>query len=392
MLDRDYCGEALSHGLPADEPPAPIVSDEPPPPNGPEDYGLANGRANGVMKPPEIPAFLPLSIDEWLDRLLPEPDYLMGHWLTTTSRALMNAATGLGKTMFAMGLGMAVADGTDFLHWRGTNKPARVLYIDGEMSRRLLKKRIAEEVDRRGSIPETFYALSHEDIEGFAPLNTPAGQDCIERIINGLEGVDLIIFDSIMCLTVGEMKGEIAWAQITPWVRRITKEGIGQIWVHHTGHDETRGYGDKTREWQMDTVTHLEGVKREDTDVSFSHQFRKARERTPDTRADFRDVRVALVENRWQHDAVDAQRPGHIAPLAQKFLDALLNVLAGEGTARVGSRKAATTDAWKAECATLGVLDPERNAHSARTLFAKHRRELVAANRVACEGDLSWTL
>ena len=49
----------------------------------------------------------------------------------------------------------------------------------------------------------------------------------------------------------------------------------------------------------MDTVLHLERVKRDDTDVSFRITFTKARERTPETRDDFRDVHVALVDNTW---------------------------------------------------------------------------------------------
>jgi len=43
-------------------------------------------------------------------------------------------------------------------------------------------------------------------------------------------------------------------------------------------------------------------VKREDTDVSFSLSFIKARERTPTTRFDFQDVKIALVNDRWEHE------------------------------------------------------------------------------------------
>ena len=38
----------------------------------------------------------------------------------------------------------------------------------------------------------------------------------------------------------------------------------------------------------------------------------------------------------------------------------------------------------------LGLIDPEAKPHSARTLFAKYRRELVGAFRIGCEGDFSW--
>jgi hypothetical protein len=289
-----------------------------------------------------------------------------------------------------MALGMGISDCSGFLHWRG-QRPARVLYVEGEMSRRLLKQRAADEVARRGSVPENFFMLSHEDIEGFAPLNTPAGQACIDRVIAKIGGVEFVIFDSVMCLTIGDMKDELSWQQTLPWARSLTRRNIGQAWAHHTGHDETRAYGTKTREWQLDTVIHLEVVQRVDTDVSFSVEFRKARERTPLTRADFQPVRVALVNDQWVCDVVDAKRAGHISPLAQKFLDALLNVLAGDGLALVNGRKAASTEAWKAECLRLGLLDPDK-PHSARTLFAKQRRDLVAANRISCQQEMTWTL
>src|SRR5215203_4362438 len=79
----------------------------------------------------------------------------------------------------------------------------------------------------------------------------------------------------------------------------------------HTGHDETKSYGSKTREWQMDTVIHLQPVKRDDTDISFSLEFRKARERAPQDRSDFADLHVALVDGRWEHKE-GKKRPGHV--------------------------------------------------------------------------------
>lgn len=78
---------------------------------------------------------------------------------------------------------------------------------------------------------------------------------------------------------------------------RVASEGISDIMtiaiISHTGRDEKRSYGTKTRECQMDTVLFQEVVKREDTDVSFDIEFRKARERTPATRSDFRSVRIS---------------------------------------------------------------------------------------------------
>jgi hypothetical protein len=340
----------------------------------------------------EIATLPPLSLDEWRNRDLPEPDLIMGHWLSTTSRILLTAATGLGKTNYGFALGIRCAAAVNFLHWQA-HRAMRVLVIDGEMSRRLLRQRVLDEAARLGESPETFFALSHEDIPSFKPLNTPEGQAWMDAFIKKIGGLDLIIFDNIMSLTIGDQKDTEPWRQTIPWVLSLTKRAIGQIWIHHTGHDESRSYGDKSREWQMDTVAHLDAVKRDDTDISFSMTFKKARERTPATRFDFQDVKVALVNDRWEHELSRAQRPEKISPQASRALDALRNVVASDAAVPLpGNRRAASRETWTAELALLGMIDPDGKPGSARTLFGRWRRELVAAFRIGCEEDLSWLI
>jgi hypothetical protein len=360
---------------------------EAPWPNGPEDYGLpepslADWPAPSSLQPP------PLTVDEWLARELPEPDHLMGTVMTTTSRLLVVGETGIGKTNFFMAGGMRMSAGKDFLHWRA-HRPCNVLYVDGEMSRRLLKQRIADEVERLGFRPPTFYALSHEDIEGFAPLNTPAGQACIEREIKRIGLVDFLILDSIMCLTVGDMKEELSWQQTLPWVRSLTRRNIGQLWGHHTGHDATKSYGTKTREWQLDTVLHLEAVERPDTDISFHLEFRKARERTPSNRADFAPGVVALINDEWIWQAAEqsAAPKEKVSPVALKFLEAVCDAT----STKVLGHPAATLDEWRTECERRGLIDAGK-ANNDRALFSKYKRELVVANRIACNETMAWVL
>jgi hypothetical protein len=351
-----------------------------------------NGASTAAPPPKiEIVTLPPLTVAQWRERILPALILLMGAWLTTTTRALITAATGLGKTNFGLALAMHAAAGLDFLHWKA-HRAVRVLYIDGEMSRRLLRERVLAEAQRIGADPEGFFALSHQDVPGgMKALNTPEGQAWVDAFIKKIGGVDLVIFDNIMSLTTGDQKESEPWRQTLPWSLSLTKSDVGQVWIHHTGHDESRSYGDKTREWQMDAVVHLNPVERDDTDISFAMKFEKARERTPTNRDDFQDVKIALVNDRWEYELSRAQHPDKISPQAARALDALRNVIAGDrATPLPGGRRAAATADWKAECVLLGLIDAEAKPHSARTLFAKYRRELVGAFRIGCEGDFSW--
>ncbi len=331
---------------------------------------------------------LPLALGDWLSRDLPEPDYLLGEWLATTSRALLTGTTGLGKTNLMMAMSFAVAAGTSFLHWRG-HRPRKVLYIDGEMSRRLFRQRLADAARRAGCRPEGLFALSREDVPDMPPLNTMAGQAFVDALIDRIGGPELVTFDNIQALLVGDMKDEAQWQDTLPWIRSLTRRGIGQIWGHHTGHDESRAYGSKAREWQLDTSILIE---RDDSgaDLAFRLKFTKARERRSDNRADFEPAAIALVDDEWVSDRITAAATRHISPLASKFLQALVNALAEHGDLRGRSVPSVSLDKWRSECARQGLIDPLEKRDSARALFNRYRRELVAAERVVCDHDLAW--
>jgi AAA domain len=243
-----------------------------------------------------------LSGTSWLIRKIPGPDFLFGEVLSTTSHMEIVGPTGLGKSNFLLAGALAIADGRDFLHWRGYDKPRRILYIDGEMSGRQAKKRLGAAARRNGRMPPTLFYFNRDDFPSFPPLNTEAGQKFIDALIEDLGGVDLIIFDNVQALLLGDMREEQPWQETLPWVRSLTQRNIGQIWVHHTGHDESRGYGTKTREWQMDTVAIMERVQRPEADIAFQLSFPKSRERSPENRPDFEPTVITLTGDTWMSE------------------------------------------------------------------------------------------
>jgi hypothetical protein len=309
--------------------------------------------------------------------------------------------TGAGKTNFALAIAFAIADATPFLHWSG-RRTARVLYIDGEMPARLVKERVQQAAKRHGGMPENLIIVTKEDFPDMPPLNDKgeAGQKFIERLVEKLGRVDFIVFDNMQALIVGTLREDESWAPVLPWVRRLTTMDIGQLWLHHTGHNANQGYGDKTREWQFDTVALMKKPERETPGrlIEFRLEFTKARTRTPSNRADFAEVDIWLDENdAWQSSEVSKQagKPTkQPSPNGLKFYDALIDALAKPDTAQRRKQSAnlasVTMDQWREECFRLGLMDRKEPANKLRATLSKYRLELISAGWIAANDGIVW--
>jgi hypothetical protein len=371
------------------EKPTPEV--EPPPGDDPEvepeRAQASNGeKPNGASDWSEPPAITFLAGTHWLTRDIPEPDFLLGELLSTTSRLELIGPTGLGKTNLLTALGMAIADGRDFLPWRGCGSPRRVLYVDGEMSQRLAKKRLIDAARRHGGMPSGFFCLNREDAPDLQPLNTEKGQKFLDATIETIGGVDLLIFDNIQALLAADDDfGAATWRDVLPWLRNLTSRSIGQIWVHHTGHDETHGYGTKTQEWQLDTVALMERVERPELDIAFKLTFIKARERSPDNRADFEPAIITLANDRWASERGEHVRAKRTAP--DRALELLRDAITREGQIPPASQhippntRCVTEGLWRryceAGCISEGSTDPAKRADANRKAFKRATDKLI---------------
>jgi hypothetical protein len=350
-------------------------------------FGVADGQI-----PPDPSTF---TVEHWLTRDLPQPHYLLGDLVTTTSRALVIGPTGIGKTNLGLAIAFAMAAGSSFLHW-AARRPARVLYIDGEMSPRLMKERLQEAAHRQGSVPSTLWAINREDFPNLPPLNSEDGQKFVGWMIEQIGDVDAIVFDNIQSLLIGSHKEDETWAPMLPWIRDLTRRKVGQLWLHHTGHDTSKGYGDKTREWQFDTVALMKAPETPAPGrlVEFRLEFTKARERTPNNRADFEPVEIWIDENNvWQSSAAPRKRGKPPSPRGMKFYDALVNAMGASGKRRseAANRPSVTMEQWKQECYQRRLIDPKEPENRQRALMSKYRLELIAAGLVVCNGEIAWS-
>jgi hypothetical protein len=275
----------------------------------------------------------PLTVDEWRQRNIPQQDFLLGALYSTTTRATLVAPTGLGKTNFAIAKAAGMATGKGFLHFDG-RRQAKVLVIDGELPSEWAQKLIADMEERLGDdtalLVDTFHYLNTEDVETFHPLNTQEGQEYINSVINRIGGVDFIIFDNIMSLISGSMKEEEAWSETLPWIKSLTKRRIGQLWIHHTGINESRGYGTDTKNWQFDTVMLMERNQGSQADISFNLKFQKCRRRTPSTRQYYEETTIELRDNEWTRTTAP-ETAKKLTNRDQRAYQVLLNVICEKG-------------------------------------------------------------
>jgi hypothetical protein len=335
-----------------------------------------------------------LSATAWRKREMPPVTRLLGDFLTTTTRAFIVGATGIGKTLLGLAMAVGMALGIGFLHWR-SSRPARLIYIDGEMPRELMIARIEDasrEIDRPDLL-DNLMVFSLEDAEEiaerwphlgmFQPLNTEAGQNFIKRLCTELKP-DVVVFDNVQALLEGVQKEEETWTAVLPLVQWLSKQPIGQLWLDHSGHNSVRQYGTVVKAWRSDAVAIITPLPEEDRqpgETAFRLSFEppgKARRRTPDNRTDFTTTVIRLRDGRWTGEPVeedaDKGKKAGVKPGIRLFHDALLNAIAMAPTAPGQT----TVAAWEAECVNKGLMDPPESGDDA-TLRAKKRAMLRTA-------------
>jgi hypothetical protein len=370
---------------PFDDPPPGFHDDEPSPVNQPQPWAFTG----------DIP-----TLSWWLRRELQPRDNLLGELISTTSRILLVGPTGLGKTNFLLAFGLSLATGLDFLHWRAV-RPVRVLYVDGEMPSRLIKRRLQDTVRRRGCQSDNLVVLSREDYPDMPPLNTPKGQKFLDDFMAWAGGFEFNIFDNIQALLTGDMKEPEQWATMLNWIRDLSRRAIGQLWAHHTGRDESHGYGDSTRDWGLDTTMLMERIE-DPADIAFNLKFPKARERTPDNRSDFEDATITLAGDQWtsSRGRGTSSQPRGGRPKGGKLEDIALRALdeaiAKGGTTPLGHPKippdtyCVTVDMWKAYYQQVWIGDPASDTFN-RT-FRRYREKLQADQKIGSINPWIWRI
>lgn len=217
-----------------------------------------------------------VNVSDFLKMRLPQRELIMNPWLPTQGLTMVYGPRGIGKTHFAMGVGVAVASGGQYLKWQAP-KPYGVLYLDGEMPASVDQERFSNiilSVDREPALLN----IVTPDLQefGMPDLSTMTGQAAVAPY---LDGIQLVIVDNIstLCRAGRENEAE-SWLPVQEWALRLRSKFISVLFVHHTGKGGLQR-GTSRREDVLDTVIALRkpGDYMPDEGARFEVHFDKAR-------------------------------------------------------------------------------------------------------------------
>jgi AAA domain len=337
-----------------------------------------------------------LLLSSWLDRVLPERDYLLGNVMCTTSRWFLFGETGIGKTLFGMEVGAAIASGEGLLGWCGyRDRYARVMYLDGELPVETFQERMKLIAKRHGR-DILFYGYNREDLgDGrMPPLNTDPGQAWLRREIGRVKP-DLIIFDSIMCLLIGSMSEEESWAPMKGFVRELTARRIAQMWMNHAN-DVGKSFGTKTREWEMDTVLSLASIPGEDgapSPMQMKLEFRKMCLRTAENMNQFKSLIIDLETFKGTEATDNGRELTDIQIFCSEIMEAYRRMAIGQGWNGINTVKV-PMDWLREEVKKRGFLETNDNgglSSTGRSTFHRAKAQLIRKHKLVENDGLIWS-
>lgn len=258
-----------------------------------------------------------LNLRELLALDIPPRDHILAPWLPSQGLVMIYAPRGIGKTMVALEIAVAVAAGGSFLIWQA-HKARSVLYLDGEMPLVAIQERMARILKNAVEQPDpNRLKLVSPDLQEYGlTLATETGRQRIEPL---LEGVELVIVDNISTLAAHGRENEAeSWLPLQDWALSLRRRGISVLFIHHAGKGGTQR-GTSRREDVLDTVIALRQPKDYDprNGAQFEVHFEKARGLMGEAVAPFK---AQLTENGWLTQTLDDAREQEVVTLSAEGL------------------------------------------------------------------------
>ena len=197
------------------------------------------------------------SLEEFASLNLPPKEYMVDPIIPCRGLVEIYSRTGVGKTTFALTMGIAVALGKSFLKW-SVPKAKEVLYIDGEMSPQDMQEEPKQQLNS--------LVFDVSDVANFSIINRDVNNGTLPDIgeVSGqnefdvaTKDADLIILDNLSTLRFsGKRTNRLVEHSATLFLN-MRGQGKTVIILHHAGKDGT-SRGTSRRHDALDTVIKLQ--------------------------------------------------------------------------------------------------------------------------------------
>lgn len=163
--------------------------------------------------------------------------YLIHPWLQQEAIHCVHGPTGGGKSYFVAHqlYGLAIGKGAGPFD---VTRPARVLYIDGEMGKRTLRKRLRD-------LKRSYGPDHNGNFIIWSPYFFPKGMDIDVNILEPEQQqrftlmarnhkADVIVFDNVRTCARGMVENDAdSWEKLNEYWRKLRQLGLTVVWVHH---------------------------------------------------------------------------------------------------------------------------------------------------------------
>jgi len=207
-----------------------------------------------------LPTFTPLTaldLRELAAHQFKQRAPLLTPWLHSQDLGMIFAGRGIGKTHLALAIMYAIATGGTFANWHAP-RPAKVLYLDGELPGAVLQARLAMHMPDVEPAPGYFRAFTPDLLPDGVPLpdlSTLEGQHTVGLMIE--DDTELVVIDNLSawCRTGRENEAE-SWHPVASWILSLRRRGIAVLLIHHAGKGGQQR-GTSKREDLLDVVIGL---------------------------------------------------------------------------------------------------------------------------------------
>jgi AAA domain/DnaB-like helicase N terminal domain len=170
---------------------------------------------------------------------LPKREPLLGDWLCEGDYGIIFSPRGIGKTWFGELIAKTVSTGGRVGEWEAP-RPAKVLYIDGEMPADLMRDR--DKGLGSGEVEYLNHSILFDRTEQVLNITESEVQEAIlQKCIR--DNVKLVIIDNLSTLASGIKENDsYEWERLQNWLLQFRRHKIAVILIHHSGRSgEIRG-------------------------------------------------------------------------------------------------------------------------------------------------------